>query len=474
MLELTKLIIARYQRTIEPLAQSQPVAMAIVPCGAGARADALAIGLCRALEPGRRVLHLDPDRLRNEHAIPAEWLDDLADGQLAGWLQNQESRCDYVVYVADAKPSPWTRLCVRQADLILFVGMGNGEPDRRIVNDLEAAGRVAARRELVLLYDSSRAPTGTAAWLTALPVAAHHHVDLSRSSDVERLARLVTGTGVGLVLGGGGARGLAHIGVLRALEEAAIPIDLIGGTSIGAVVAAQHAFGWNSARVLAETERAFAKGSLNDFTIPVMALLHGKRYIRALEQLFGAWCIEDLPLWYFCVSTNLTRSETVVHRSGRLRKWVAASMAVPGLGPPIFDGRDVLVDGGVLNNLPVDVIRHFRRGRVIASNASPRVAMRLDRDCDDVPSPWRVLASRFNPFGTPIRVPSILNILTRAASLRNVTHETGPEFSPDLLIEPPVEGFRLLDWRAIATLVDIGYRSARAALEVWDRNPRPY
>jgi hypothetical protein len=67
-----------------------------------------------------------------------------------------------------------------------------------------------------------------------------------------------------------------------------------------------------------------------------------------------------------------------------------------------------------------------------------------------------------------------LNILTRAASLRNVTHETGPEFSPDLLIEPPVEGFRLLDWRAIATLVDIGYRSARAALEVWDRNPRPY
>lgn len=474
MLELTRLIIARYQRAIESRAESQPVALAILPCCAGVQADALAAGLCRALEPGRNVLHLDPNRLRTEHAIPAEWLDDPTDSQLAGWLHHQESRCDYVIYVADAKQSPWTRLCVRQADLLLFVGNGNGEPDRRILNDLEAGGRVAARRELVLLYDSSRAPTGTAAWLTGLPVSAHHHVDLRRSSDVERLARLVTGTAVGLVLGGGGARGLAHIGVLRALEEAGIPIDLIGGTSIGAVIAAQHAMGWDSARVFAETERAFAKRSLNDFTIPLIALLHGKRYIRALEQLFGDWCIEDLPLWYFCVSTNLTRSEMVVHRAGRMRKWVAASIAVPGLGPPIFDGRDVLVDGGVLNNLPVDVMRHFRRGRVIASNASPRVAMRLDREHEDIPSPWRVLASRFNPFGMPIRIPTIVNILTRSASLPRVTHETGPEFRPDLLIEPPVEGFRLLDWRAIATLVDIGYRSAVAALERWDRNPKTY
>jgi predicted acylesterase/phospholipase RssA len=132
------------------------------------------------------------------------------------------------------------------------------------------------------------------------------------------------------------------------------------------------------------------------------------------------------------------------------------------------------VDGGVLNNLPVDVIRRFRRGRVIASNASPRVAMRLDRDHEGIPSPWRVLASRLNPFATTVRVPMILNILTRSASLRNVTHETGPDFCPDLLIEPAVEGFRLLDWRAIATLVDIGYRSAVAALERWDRTPDGY
>jgi predicted acylesterase/phospholipase RssA len=184
-----------------------------------------------------------------------------------------------------------------------------------------------------------------------------------------------------------------------------------------------------------------------------------------LESLFGDRQIEDLPLQYFCVSTNLTRSEVMVHRSGPLTKSVAASMAVPGLGPPIFDGRDVLVDGGVLNNLPIDIMRSLGRGPVIASSVSPWVVKRLDREYADLPSPWRVLFSRINPFGTPMRVPTIAGILMRSASLPRGSNEGYERRTADLLFEPPLARYKLLEWRSIDELIEIGYRSAVATLE---------
>jgi NTE family protein len=194
--------------------------------------------------------------------------------------------------------------------------------------------------------------------------------------------------------------------------------------------------------------------------------LRGRRYIRMLETLFGDLSIEDALLPYFCVSTNLTRGDSVVHSTGRFRKWVAASIAVPGLGPPVFRGREILVDGGVLNALPVDVMRSFGRGSVLASNVSPPEKLWLDREYRDFPSPWRVLLSRLNPFGRPIRVPSITGILMSAASLPRVGHGVG-EQTADLVFEPPVAGHKLLDWHCLDQLVEIGYRSAVQTIARW-------
>ena len=275
---------------------------------------------------------------------------------------------DLLVYVGDPLPSSWTRLCVRQADLVLLVGRGAaGTLEPGLLETIGPAGGPAgARRELVLLYDSGqRMPCGTADWLARVPVSAHHHVDPRLPRDYDRLARMLTGRAVGLVLGGGGARALAHIGVIRALEEAGIPIDLVGGTSSGAIIGGQCASGWESARILAQSRKVLIDhGSLNDFTLPVIALRRGRRYIRMLESLFADGRIEDLPLSFFCVSTNLTRSTCMVHRAGLLSEKVGASGAVPGLSPPTADGRDILVDGGVLNNLPVDVLLDGRTDRV--------------------------------------------------------------------------------------------------------------
>ena len=469
MLELVRLIIARYQRVIRPSDRYQSVALALVPCSSDVPIKDFSDGLVRALSQTRRVFAMDADGVERHRGVRPDQSD--SDGpELAGWLQEHELRHDYAVYAADPRPSAWTRMCVRQADIVLLVGATEGiaQMDPGLL-DLVRADET--RRELALLCDPARqAPQHAAEWLSRLPFTAHHHVNPELPQDYERLARLLTGHAIGLVLGGGGARGLAHIGVIRALEEARIPIDLVGGTSIGAIIGGQLASGWPSTRIFEETRRVLVEGgSLNDYTVPIIALLHGRRFFGMLHKLFGDRRIEDLPIGYFCISTNLSQSTGMVHRSGSLQKWVAASMAVPGVGPPIFDGRDVLVDGGVVNNLPVDIMRGFARGPVFASNVSARVEMRLDREYSDIPSPWRVLFSWINPFGTPMQVPSIASILTRTVSLRQRTPEAVEQDDADLLFEPPSGGHKLLDWHAFDQIVEAGYRSAVVSLEQWSR-----
>lgn len=469
MLEMARLIIARYRRVIHPSAKTHPAVFAVVPCDPGIPVVDFTTGLVRALSTGRKVLSLDFARVQRDPGAPGNPLaPDLDGAELASWLHEQELQHDFLVYVADPLPSPWTRLCVRQADLALFVARGAAEaldPALAAVGD----GAAGARRELVLLYDShQRMPCGTADWLTRLGVSAHHHVDPRLPRDYDRLARLITGRAIGLVLGGGGARGLAHIGVIRALEEARIPIDLVGGTSIGAVIGGQYASGWDSARILAESHRVFVEeGRLNDYTLPTIALIRGKRYIRMLEKLFADRRIEDLPVSFFCASTNLTRSTCVIHRAGLVRKWVLASMAVPGLGPPVFAGREILVDGGVLNNLPVDVMRALGRGPVFASSVSLRSDLCLDQEYPDSPSPWRLLLSWLNPWGRPMLVPSIASLLMRTASLQAINSGEQALAGADLLFEPPSAGHKLLDWCALDRIVESGYRSAVPVIERW-------
>ena len=477
MFDLTRLIIARYRRTIHPAAENQPLVFAVVPSSPEIPTADFVAGLARALSPGRRVCSVDSGQIPSEYR--GQWAQSSIseNGELTCWLHELERQHDYLVYSADPHASPWTRLCVRQADVVLILAAGATprlEPQLMELVRGPQAGRV--RKELVLLYDGAqRMPGNTAQWLASIAVSSHHHLDLRRRLDYERLARMLTGQAVGLVLGGGGARGLAHIGVIRALEEAGIAIDRVGGTSIGAIIAGQLALGWDSARMQSESRRLLVEaGSLNDFTLPMMALLRGRRYIRMLDTLFGDRRIEDALLPYFCVSTNLTSGDSVVHSSGRFRKWVAASMAIPGLGPPVFHGREILVDGGLLNVLPVDVMRSLGRGSVFASSVSPPERLELDREYRDFPSPWRVLLSRLNPFATPIRVPSIAGILMSAASLPRVTPSVGQgEQTADLVFEPPVAGHKLLDWHSLDELVEIGYRSAVETIAKWPGHSPP-
>jgi predicted acylesterase/phospholipase RssA/CRP-like cAMP-binding protein len=473
MLDLTRALIARYRNTLREPRSARVTALAIVPADGSGQLRDFIRKLVQVLSAHvANVLHVDEAHART--AVGHRGADRDEAAALGEFLHNLELDHDLVVYEAGPGATTWTTACMRQADIILHVGQGAAPapPGLPAVFTSAGASSVRPRTELALIHAPGEPIGGTEAWLRDASLDAHYHVVANDDGDYHRLARCLLGTEIGLVLGGGGARGLAHIGVLRALEEAQIPIDRIGGTSAGANIGAMAALGWGWERVLAQTRRTFVDGgSLQDYTLPVHSLLRGERYHRIGQDLYGDRRIEDLAVPYFCVSTNLTRGEAFVHRSGLIRRALRASMTVPGIAPAVFEGREVLVDGGVINNLPVDVMRSLGRGQVIGVDVSPRQELRLGGDYSDTPSPWHTLLHRM--LGVPSPIPTIASILTRAVTIPRATIEADPRRQPDLLLEPPVAGFRLLQWTAIDALVEIGYRHACEKLEQWGRGQPP-
>jgi NTE family protein/lysophospholipid hydrolase len=271
------------------------------------------------------------------------------------------------------------------------------------------------------------------------------------------------------VLGGGGARGLSHVGALRAIDEAGIPVDAIGGTSMGAVVAAARATGLDHQAMHEACKRYFVEGgSLLDFTFPVVALTAGRRISRRLAAFFGDARIEDLLLTYFCVSSNLTRAEAVVHREGIVWKQLRASISLPGILPPVFREGDLLVDGAVTNNLPVDVMKELCHGGcVIALDVTPPVDLTHKEPFPEGLSGWRVLGRRLNPFMKKVEVPPLASVLMRTTLLGSASKQNLMARQADLVIRPPLEQFGLLEFKSYEQIVEIGYKHALEELEAW-------
>jgi NTE family protein len=280
--------------------------------------------------------------------------------------------------------------CVRQADRVLLVGRAGASSELNATEELllqESAARPAAPTELVLIHErSGQSFPGTAKWLARRPVIRHHHVRSGVREDLGRLARILAGCAMGLTLGGGGARGFAQIGVIRALEEARIPIDMICGVSMGAIIAGQYAMGWDWPTMIRSNKRLLADKRLNtDLAIPLFSLSSGRRFRSALKTFFGEIEIEDLWLSYFCASCNLSTSQLVGHRRGRLWWSVNASNAIPGLLPPVLHGGQLLIDGGVLNSHPGDLLKEVCGGPVIVSMVSPRKDLTMDESFTEMP-----------------------------------------------------------------------------------------
>jgi predicted acylesterase/phospholipase RssA len=398
------------------------------------------------------------------------------------WLAEQERSHELVVYEAMHRLGEWTHRCLAQADLVVLVGNADEPPDLTVLEremlGPESAVTLAPRHLVLLRSDRARRPSGTARWLDARQIALHHHVASGDKGDVERLARIVTGRAVSLVLSGGGVRGFAGIGVMRAFEEAGLPVDLVGGASIGSVTAGLRAMEWGAARMHEECKRILAgKRSAMDLTFPFVSLFAARRGSRAVRAMCDGWSIEDLPIGYFAVSADLCQAEEVVHRRGPLWLAMRASGSIPGVFPPVITGDRCLVDGGVLNNLPVDVMARLASGRIVAVDVSREIALDLQSAraidaADASASGWRLLLRRLNPFRR--REPRLLHIgdvLARSSEVAAVRiGRTVQERTPiTLRIEPPVDGYRMLDFASIDPIVEAGYRHAAEHVEAWKR-----
>jgi predicted acylesterase/phospholipase RssA/CRP-like cAMP-binding protein len=404
-------------------------------------------------------------------------------GRLLAWLNALEEKCRFVVYECDAlglrreREAPgrgWTERCLRQADLVLFVADSGAPPDAHVLTTALAITEQAgsrAPRELVLLHaQSRRLPEGTGNWLRLAPFTTHHHVRLHDDGDFARLARFIRGATGAVVLSGGGARGFAHIGVLRALAENNVLIDSIGGASMGALIAGQFAMGWDVSAMIEANREAFGGlGGINDFTIPMVSLIKGGRFVKLLRGLFGDVQIEDLWTGYFCVSCNLSRADMVVHDRGPLWLWARASCSLPGIEPPVTYGGDLLVDGAVLNNLPADVMRSRCAGEVIAVDVGSPVDLRTDELVRSQISGTVEMWRKLNPLGKRSAMPNIFQILRRAGMVSSLYNLKGVKQHADLYLCPPTQGLNAFDWKSIDKAVEIGYRYALPIVEQWNR-----
>lgn len=454
---------------------------------------------CRELEHALTaigpVLHLTSEKVINKLG-EATFEKDQEDA-LSSWLVEKEDHHKIVLYQCDTTLTAWTIQCLRHADCIFVAAMADLEPHvGHIELQLEERFSLKTQVELILLHrQENKKPKDTLKWLAIRPwCSSHHHIrcpqrmfvkklcrldeiytKLSRTNppndnDFARLARFLTGTSIGLVLGGGGARGAAHLGMIKAIREAGIPIDTIGGVSIGAFMGALWAQETDLTRVTqVAREWSITMTSLwrqiLDLTYPVTAMFTGAAFNRTIHDVFGERQIEDLWLPYFTVTTDITDSAPRVHQKGSLWRYVRSSMSLSGYLPPLCDPKDghLLLDGGYVNNLPADIMHKMVGARIIIA---VDVGSQDETDLynyGDTLSGWWLLYNKWNPFVATVRVPNLPEIQSRLAYVSCVRQlDKVKQSDYCLYIRPPIDDFKSMQFGSFDKIFDIGYTHGTA------------
>ncbi|KAI9050490.1 hypothetical protein LZ554_005653 [Drepanopeziza brunnea f. sp. 'monogermtubi'] len=436
--------------------------------------------------------------------------------KLSQYLADLEEKYGLVLYVADTNVNaPWTQTCVSQADCILLVGLAEGSPAIGEFERFLLGTKTTARKELVLLHADRFAPQGlTRSWLRnrVWINGGHHHVQMAfRSSsapvhpqarrfgsalkqrvqviqaeiqkytsrrlrqtplysaetpfkgDFHRIARRLCGKSIGLVLGGGGARGISHIGIIRALEEAGIPIDIVGGTSIGAFIGALYARDadvvpmYGRAKKFSGRMASMWRFAL-DLTYPSASYTTGHEFNRGIFKAFGNTQIEDLWLEFYCNTTNISKSRSEIHTSGYAWRYVRASMSLAGLLPPLCDEGSMLLDGGYVDNLTVSHMKSLGADVIFAIDVGS-----LDDDTpqtfgDSLSGFW-AFANRWNPFSSFPNPPTLAEIQARLAYVSSVDALERAKTTPGChYMRPPIDNYGTLDFGKFDEIYQVGYK----------------
>ncbi|XP_023555995.1 patatin-like phospholipase domain-containing protein 7 [Octodon degus] len=475
--------------------------VAAMPVSEDVPLTAFALELQHALRAIGPVLLLTSDNVRQRLGSAA--LDSVHEYRLSSWLGQQEDIHRIVLYQADSTLTPWTQRCIRQADCILIVGLGEQEPTVGELERMLESTAVRAQKQLILLHKAEGpVPAHTAEWLNMRSwCSGHLHLCCprrvfsrrslpklmemyervfqrppDRHSDFSRLARVLTGNAIALVLGGGGARGCAQVGILRALAECGIPVDMVGGTSIGAFIGALYSEerNYSQTRIRAKqwAEDMSVVKTVLDLTYPITSVFSGAGFNNSICSIFGDQQIEDLWLPYFAITTDITASAMRVHTDGSLWRYVRASMSLSGYMPPLCDPKDghLLMDGGYINNLPADVARSLGAKVVIAIDVGSRDETDLT-NYGDALSGWWLLWKRWNPLASKVKVLNMAEIQTRLAyvccarQLETVKNSDYCEY-----LRPPIDSYRTLDFGKFDEICEVGYQHGRTVFDIWVRS----
>jgi len=444
------------------------------------------------------------------------------------WLGGIEESHDVVILVADSFASAWSKTCMHTCDLILYVADASDSSHESALEKELSKLKSSARKELVLMHtvfeseNIHEMPIDTSEWISNRQGIHHHHHlrcfpdrkmpdggsydTFHFKSDFRRLGRWIVGRSVGVVLGGGGARGLAHMSVLRALEESGVAVDFVAGTSMGAFMGANYAYHTDTLNFYRKlqmfcNEMSSTMNKLFDLTIPVTSYMSGDLFNSLLVKAFSNTKIEDLWLPYFCMTTDLTDSCEIAHRNGTLWRYVRASMSLVNFFPPICDqlpGEDhvhLLADGGYMNNLPVDVMRRLLGddATIIAVDVQGAYKFPNFNFGDSLSGFWYILQI-LNPFVTAPNIPTAADIQTQLAYISSVkqgstkaqsTTESsyGKTFGiphatstlnlrrhVDLYLYPPVDSITTLQFHKRNEIEKISYEYAKVEVLQWLEN----
>jgi NTE family protein len=295
---------------------------------------------------------------------------------------------------------------------------------------------------------------------------------------------------IGLALGAGSARGLAHIGVLKVIEREKIPISVIAGTSAGSLIGGLFAAGKSTTEledlIVDADLRLWTKVFLPTF--PRGGLVDGKRISEFAATLIGNVEIEALPIRYAAVATDFISGEEVVIRQGPLREAIRASTSLPGIFSPLWHNKHLLCDGGLVNPVPVDICRQLGADFVIAVNVNPRQSIaateiavqsdslaeqtkkgetleekllglveRIHKDGDLVITIRNWLESRDE--GKILKSPfGLFEALTRSFSIvyaRNL-FQRSKQAKPEIILEPDTRAFSGMDFDKGEDLIKLG------------------
>jgi NTE family protein len=466
--ELSDAIIAalaeRVRRAVPGTAQLRPRAgqvIGILPA-AGRLDSAFADGLLAELVNDGRTVALRGAAEAGDTPLPVR----LAQPDMA-------DRPVVLVCPDPATDAAWARDVYETADTVLLVldrRDGRAAPPPSPLEVEIAATFLPQSVHLALLHGAgATAFPATADVLKDRSVGLHHHVRSGNGTDLARLARFLRGRAFGVVFGGGGAFGTAHLGIVKALQDHGFAFDMVGGASIGAAMAGAYAMGLSPDEVLDRCDELFVRSrAMKRLTVPKYSIIDHAFFDAQLRHHYGDVRIEDLPIGYFAVATSLTRNDLAVLRDGPLWRAVRASSAIPAVLPPmVLPDGEVLIDGAYIDNVPVDTMRGLKPGANLVLSLESKKDWRVKTDYDALPGRGAALGRLVaGPLKKRVRFPGIFSIMTRSMIVNSERRLANTDPGDDVFLPVrPLPGMGFLDWTKGRRLFDDAYTRASAALE---------